>query len=1015
MDYTGAGSNIVLIVADDMGYSDIGCYGSEIPTPNIDRLGLDGVRFTQFYNHARCCPTRASLMTGLSPHQTGLGHMTANDLGHFGYRGELNFQCVTIAEVLKEAGYATYMSGKWHLTSREQGQDTENWPVNRGFDSFYGMVGGAGSFYDPHSLARNGQLLPSPKGAYNFTDAVTEEAIGAISSHRNEPPFFLYLAYTAPHWPLHAAPKDIARFKGLYKDGWDKTREERRRRMVELGILQSDWPLTPRDPAVPAWEDAKAKAWQQRRMEVYAAQLHAMDRGIGKVVQALEKRGELDNTLLFFLADNGACAEKITPHWSQSFIPKKTRTGGRMLVGNNPKVMPGPENTYQSYGPNWANVSNTPFRLYKHWTHEGGIATPLIMHWPNQLKNPGRLFREPGHLPDIMATCVAAAGATYPSEFHGNKIPPCEGTSLLPALGDAPLDRPGAICWEHEGNRAVRRGKWKLVAEHHQEWELYDMEADRTEMNNLAAQRPEIARELMKEYGKWAARTHVLDWPPTQAEAVSGKQKASRKKIESETDWKIVSGDWWLKGGELRQSHLGMAPTRALLEAPVSGSFTYELEAKKSGGKEGFLILFNHQDGENLAMWNIGGWDNSKHGFQIIPDGSPVQQVPGSVKTGRWYKIKIEVGPGSVKCFLDGKLIHDYSGMDLSHGQLGVGTWKTSAVYRNIKVVRQPSSTPAAPTYRNPLVEKRGDPWIYKAADGTYYFIATAPEYDRILLRRATTIDGLATATEKTVWTRHASGSMSHLVWAPELHRVNGAWTILFAASSSREVFDVRMHVLVNPGADPFSNGWKEAGQIQTPFNSFALDATTFEHNGKRYLVWAQKPPGTNGQPDRMINSALFIAEWDGRTKLKSKPVELTRPELAWERQIYNVNEGPAVLVRNGKVFLAYSASATDHNYCMGLLWADAAADLLDAASWTKSQWPVFRSNALNSQYGPGHNGFTVSEDGQTDLLVYHARNYKAINGPALANPDRHARIKPIRWKKDGMPDFGVPPKDTVK
>lgn len=328
------------------------------------------------------------------------------------------------------------------------------------------------------------------------------------------------------------------------------------------------------------------------------------------------------------------------------------------------------------------------------------------------------------------------------------------------------------------------------------------------------------------------------------------------------------------------------------------------------------------------------------------------------------------------------------------------------------KITRHSSNKPV---YKNPLVEKRADPWIHKTADGTYYFIATAPKYDRILLRRAKTIAGLATAKDKMVWEKHADGPMSHLIWAPELHRINGAWTILFAAGSSPKVFDVRMHVLVNPDTDPFSNGWEEAGQIQTPLDSFALDATTFGHNGKRYLVWAQKPPAANGKPDRMINSALFIAEWDGRTNLESNPVELTRPELAWERKIYNVNEGPAVLTRNGKVFLTYSASATDHNYCMGMLWADTRADLLDAASWIKLQRPVFRSSPLNSQYGPGHNGFTVSEDGKTDLLVYHARNYKAIAGPALANPDRHARVKPIRWTKDGMPDFGVPPKDTTE
>ncbi|MEM9280544.1 MAG: family 43 glycosylhydrolase [Verrucomicrobiota bacterium] len=316
----------------------------------------------------------------------------------------------------------------------------------------------------------------------------------------------------------------------------------------------------------------------------------------------------------------------------------------------------------------------------------------------------------------------------------------------------------------------------------------------------------------------------------------------------------------------------------------------------------------------------------------------------------------------------------------------------------------------AGSDYSNPLIEQRADPWIHKSDDGFYYFIATAPEYDRLMLRRATTIQDLASATDLEVWRKNGSGEMSHLIWAPELHQIDGVWTILFAASSSPEVFDVRMYLLMNENDDPFEGEWFVSGPIETPLDSFALDATTFEHNGTRFLVWAQKPPGADGLPDPTINSCLFIAKWKGGSQLLSKPVELTRPELAWERQVYNVNEGPAVLIRHGKVFLTYSASATDHNYSIGLLWANETSDLLDEKSWTKLTDPVFKSSEKTSQYGPGHNSFTVSEDGKTDLLVYHSRDYKAIAGPALANPDRHTRIKPIRWTANGMPDFGIPP-----
>ena len=521
--------NIVLIMADDMGYSDIGCYGGEIHTPNLDRLAAGGLRFTQFYNTARCCPTRASLMTGLYQHQAGVGHMM-NDRGYDGYRGDLNNRCVTIAEVLKQAGYSTYMSGKWHVT-RHRGPDgpKHNWPRQRGFDRFFGTIHGAGSFYDPCSLTRDNTQIPPDSDDFYYTDAISDNAVKFIREHNSDNPFFMYVPYTAPHWPMHALPRDIAKYKGRYARGWDALRAERHKRMIEIGIVESKWPITERDSQVPPWEQAENKQWYQRRMEVYAAMVDCLDQGVGRIVSELRKSGNFKNTLIFFLADNGGCAEEygsrgpIKPDPSEEIPlkpmdknalqpdmqPKVTRDGRPVRTGEG--VMPGPADTYIAYGRPWANASNTPFRLYKHWEHEGGIATPLIAHWPSHIKAPGVLRHQPGHLIDIMATCIDVAGAKYPSRYKGRKITPMEGKSLLPAFDNRPIERQ-ALYWEHEGNRAVRKGKWKLVSKYPGRWELYDLEADRTEMNNLADKHPELVRELAATYNAWAKRSFVRQW-----------------------------------------------------------------------------------------------------------------------------------------------------------------------------------------------------------------------------------------------------------------------------------------------------------------------------------------------------------------------------------------------------------------------------------------------------------------------------------------------------------------------
>ena len=513
--------NILLVMNDDMGFSDIGCYGGEVQTPNLDQLAANGIRFTQFYNTARCCPTRASILTGLHPHQVGVGWMTA-DLDEDGYRGSLNNKCVTIAEALGAAGYATYMSGKWHVSSHVAPDGPKHsWPCQRGFDHYFGILGGASNYWQPKTLTRNNDPVDVEGLPDDFflTDAISDHAADYIRGHAEngaDAPFFLYTAYTSPHWPLHAHPEDIERYRGRFAAGWDKLREERLQRMRVMGIVDASWPMTDRDPTQPPWAEAPHKEWQQRRMEVYAAQIDRMDQGIGRIVGALEETNQIDNTLILFLADNGACAEEFAlevqpmpPTYSAGTT--RTRDGRTVMRGNDPSVMPGAEDTYQSYGVPWANLSNTPFREYKHWVHEGGIATPLIIHWPAAIDDVGALRHRPGQLTDIMATCLDVAGADYPTPFNGNDIIPLEGTSLAPIFDDQPNHKE-ALIWEHEGNKAVRRGRWKLVCKHPGDWELYDIVANRTETENLAAQHPDVVAELGAIHDAWAERCGVQDW-----------------------------------------------------------------------------------------------------------------------------------------------------------------------------------------------------------------------------------------------------------------------------------------------------------------------------------------------------------------------------------------------------------------------------------------------------------------------------------------------------------------------
>lgn len=528
--------NIILIMSDDMGFSDIQPYGGEIATPNLQRLADSGLRFTQFYNTSRCCPTRASLLTGLYPHQAGVGHMM-NDRGHPGYRGELNKNCLTIAEALKPAGYSTYMAGKWHVTPQVKPDGPhDNWPRQRGFDRFYGTIHGAGSFYDPNSLTRdNTQVSPYSDPEYQpetyyYTDAISDNAVRFIDEHlegsapQQEKPFFLYVSYTAAHWPMHALPQDIEKYKGQYDAGYREIRKARLSRMKELRLIDANTELP---PDAEDWNTVQHREWEIACMQVYAAMIDNMDQGIGRIVGKLEELKQLDNTLILFLQDNGGCAEGLgrkagkefekrpsqplaamsAEELQTSMIPEKSRDGFPVVMG--PGVMPGPADTYIAYGRGWANVSNTPFREYKHWVHEGGISTPLIAHWPNGIKRKGELDSQPSHLIDIMATCVDVANAQYPTKVANDAITPLEGRSLLPVFTGNTLER-DALYWEHEGNRAIRVGKWKLVAKENQPWELYDISQDRIEAHDLAAAMPEQVKELAAKWETWAARANVL-------------------------------------------------------------------------------------------------------------------------------------------------------------------------------------------------------------------------------------------------------------------------------------------------------------------------------------------------------------------------------------------------------------------------------------------------------------------------------------------------------------------------
>jgi arylsulfatase len=527
--------NIIVILADDMGFSDPGCFGGEIHTPHIDWLAQNGVRFTNFYNTSRCCPTRASLLTGLYNQQAGIGEMTT-DHHEPGYRGYLTENTVTIAEVLKAAGYQTAMAGKWHVSNTVE-QPTKQaqldwlnhqayhpafspfnqYPVSRGFEKFYGTIWGVVDYFDPFSLVNGMTPVKTVPKNYYHTDALNDTAASYINqmSKKNKP-FFLYVAENAPHWPLMAEPEDIAKYKNTYKVGWDAIREARYKRMIEIGLIDSTKaPLSQRWHSDQKWESNPDSVWDANAMAVHAAMVDRMDQGIGKILKALKENGQLDNTLIIFLSDNGASSE-ICANYGPGFDrPSETRDGREIVYATKKEKLSGPETTYSSIGPRWSNVSNTPYRYWKAESYEGGIHTPMIAYWPKGLKiKKGTFNSEIGHVMDFMATFVDLAHAKYPTVFKGHKITPIQGISLVPVFNGKERKGHKALFNEHNGGRYVRYQGWKLVSlDRDSTWHLYRINDDETELNDVSGKYPDKVHELDSMWHRWAMRDQVFPKP----------------------------------------------------------------------------------------------------------------------------------------------------------------------------------------------------------------------------------------------------------------------------------------------------------------------------------------------------------------------------------------------------------------------------------------------------------------------------------------------------------------------
>ena len=497
--------NFIVILVDDMGYSDLGCFGSEISTPNLDKIASQGMRFEQFYSNPRSCPTRASLMTGMYPTNAGVGAMSM-DMKIPEYQGYLRTDCVTMGEAMRSNGYSTFLSGKWHLGSKK-GQ----WPYDRGFDRSYVFLEGATDYFSPGDMAVDNQSINITDPDFYLTNAISDNAVKFIRE-RDDKPFFMYVAFNAPHWPLQAPKADYEKYLDVYAAGWDVIRQKRYEKQLAIGAIPPDTKLSERNENVPAWNTLKEperKDWAFR-MALYAAMVDIMDRGVGRIVEQLGRDGILDNTVIMFMSDNGACS-----------------TEGR----NTRKIegaKPGEKGSAVGYNPPWANVSATPFRYFKKDTFEGGIHVPFIVRYPKMVPA-GTNNYVPAHVIDVLPTIIDLCGGTAPDTYSGRKVNPMNGVSMRSVMGGGTAPIHDKLCWEHYGNCAIRKGDWKLV---HKDsfkkdvWELYNIKQDPTELNNLAAGNPKLVEELLADYNQWAKDTKVLsteEFNRVQKEIQSGK------------------------------------------------------------------------------------------------------------------------------------------------------------------------------------------------------------------------------------------------------------------------------------------------------------------------------------------------------------------------------------------------------------------------------------------------------------------------------------------------------------
>ncbi|WP_299556351.1 arylsulfatase [Seonamhaeicola sp.] len=519
--------NVLFVLLDDLGYSDLGCYGGEINTPNIDNLGINGIRYESIYNSARCCPSRAALMTGLYPPQAGIANFTTNkprkNQGP-AYLGHLRDDCVTLGEVLKSQGYGTYYVGKWHMHEKTD-------PVKRGFDEFYGYdMGYAQDQWDPNAYIRKpeekAKEIDKPEGAFYATDVFNEYALEFLNQARDkkEEPWFLFLSHSSPHFPVQAPKESVDKYFDTYMKGWDRLREERYENLKNVGLIEreSRWTLTgratvPVDRDIvangfsgeqnPAWEtlDIDRQRDLARRMATFAAMVEHVDKGVGQIVDYLKKTGQFENTIIMITSDNGACYE-----WGPFGFDGPSRKGITTVHKGDSLNVVGQRGTYSSYGSAWANMCNTPLKLYKHFTHEGGVASPFIVHWPNEIdEKAGSWVRERTHLIDIMPTLCDITGATYPETFKDNAIQPMEGVSLVNTFKHEPLDK-RPIYFSHFGAKAVVEGDWKAVwgknMPYEIEWELYNLKEDRCETKDLAKEYPEKVEKFAAMWDDYSER-----------------------------------------------------------------------------------------------------------------------------------------------------------------------------------------------------------------------------------------------------------------------------------------------------------------------------------------------------------------------------------------------------------------------------------------------------------------------------------------------------------------------------